>query len=196
MPNRRKLFQISLVFLGLIILFLTYFTNLEKKQDEDFKIGESVLEDDKFLEEGVNKFENVEYQGIDNSGNKFVIGSEFAEFEKEKPELINMENVKCTFTFKDKTVLTVISDKGVYNNITNDMKFSENVRMDYLENVLYSDRADFKNYENQLLVAGNISGEGPTTNLNADELDIDLNTKDLKISMYSEERVKIKTKFE
>ena len=195
MLNRRKLFQISLVFLGLIILFLTYFTNLEKKQDEDFKIGESVLEDDKFLEEGVNKFENVEYQGIDNSGNKFVIGSEFAEFEKEKPELINMENVKCTFTFKDKTVLTVISDKGVYNNLTNDMKFSENVRMDYLENILYSDRADFNNYENQLLVAGNISGEGPTTNLNADELDFDLNTKDLKISMYSEERVKIKTKF-
>ena len=38
-------------------------------------------------------------------------------------------------------------------------------------------------------------GEGPTTNLNADELDFDLNTKDLKISMYSEERVKIKTKF-
>ena len=44
-------------------------------------------------------------------------------------------------------------------------------------------------------MAGNISGEGTTTNLNADELDFDLNTKDLKISMYSEERVKIKTKF-
>ena len=67
--------------------------------------------------------------------------------------------------------------------------------MDYLENILYSDRADFNNYENQLLVAGNISGEGPTTKLSADELDFDLNTKDLKISMYSEERVKIKTKF-
>ena len=195
MPNRRKLFQISLIFLGLIIVFLTYFTNLEKNQQEDFKVSENTSDDERFLEEGVNRFENVEYQGIDNSGNKFVIGSKFAELEKDSPELINMENVKCLFTFKDNTVLTVISDKGVYNNLTNDMKFSENVRMDYLENILYSDRADFNNYENQLLVAGNISGEGPTTNLNADELDFDLNTKDLKISMYSEERVKIKTKF-
>ena len=195
MPNRRKLFQISLIFLGLIIVFLTYFTNLERNQQEDFKVSENTSEDERFLEEGVNRFENVEYQGIDNSGNKFVIGSEFAEFEKESPELINMENVKCLFTFEDNTVLTVVSDKGVYNNLTNDMKFSENVKMDYLENILYSDRADFNNYENQLLVAGNISGEGPTTNLNADELDFDLNTKDLKISMYSEERVKIKTKF-
>ena len=195
MPNRRKLFQISLITLGLIIVFLTYFTNLERNQQEDFKVSENTSDDERFLEEGVNRFENVEYQGIDNSGNKFVIGSKFAEIEKESPELINMENVKCLFTFKDNTVLTVISDKGVYNNLTNDMKFSENVRMDYLENILYSDRADFNNYENQLLVAGNISGEGPTTNLNADELDFDLNTKDLKISMYSEERVKIKTKF-
>ena len=67
--------------------------------------------------------------------------------------------------------------------------------MDYLKNIIFSDRATFNNYENQLLVAGNIKGQGPTTNLKADELDFDLNTKNLKISMYSEERVNIKTKF-
>ena len=192
---KRKLFQISLITLGLIIVFLTYFTNLEKNQQEDFKVSENTPDDERFLEEGVNRFENVEYQGIDNSGNKFVIGSKFAEFEKESPELINMENVKCLFTFKDNTVLTVISDKGVYNNLTNDMKFSENVKMDYLENILYSDRADFNNYENQLLVAGNISGEGPTTNLNADELDFDLNTKDLKISCLNQVVVQEKLQY-
>ena len=75
------------------------------------------------------------------------------------------------------------------------MKFTDNVKMDYLKNIIFSDRATFNNYENQLLVAGNIKGQGPTTNLKADELDFDLNTKNLKISMYSEERVNIKTKF-
>ena len=75
MPNRRKLFQISLITLGLIIVFLTYFTNLERNQQEDFKVSENTSDDERFLEEGVNRFENVEYQGIDNSGNKFVIGS-------------------------------------------------------------------------------------------------------------------------
>ena len=106
-----------------------------------------------------------------------------------------MENVTCVFTFKDNTILTVTSKKGIFNNITNDMKFSENVKVDYLENILFSDRVIFNNYENQLLVAGNIYGEGPTTNLKADELDFDLNTKDLKISMYDENKVNIKTKF-
>ena len=66
---KRKLFQISLITLGLIIVFLTYFTNLEKNQQKDFKVSENTPDDERFLEEGVNRFENVEYQGIDNSGN-------------------------------------------------------------------------------------------------------------------------------
>lgn len=195
MTNKKKIFQLSLVFIGLLIIFFTYFFNLEKKQPSEVVIETETKENEEFLEEGVNRFENVEYKGIDNTGNKFTIGSQFAEFKKEKPELIFMENVECFFTFKDNTVLLISSKKGIYNNISNDMQFSEDVKMDYLENTIFSDRANFNNYENQLLIAGNVRGDGPTTNLKADELDFDLNTKDLKISMYSEERVKIKTKF-
>ena len=195
MTNKKKIFQLSLIFIGLIIIFFTYFFNLEKKQPSDIVTETETKENEEFLEEGVNIFENVEYKGIDNTGNKFTIGSQFAEFKKEKPELIFMENVECFFTFKDNTVLLISSKKGIYNNISNDMQFSEDVKMDYLENTIFSDRANFNNYENQLLIAGNVRGDGPTTNLKADELDFDLNTKDLKISMYSEERVKIKTKF-
>ena len=195
MTNKKKIFQLSLVFIGLIIIFFTYFFNLEKKQPSDIVTKTETKENEEFLEEGVNRFENVEYKGIDNTGNKFTIGSQFAEFKKEKPELIFMENVECFFTFKDNTVLLISSKKGIYNNISNDMQFSEDVKMDYLENTIFSDRANFNNYENQLLIAGNVRGDGPTTNLKADELDFDLNSKDLKISMYSEERVKIKTKF-
>ena len=195
MTNKKKIFQLSLVFIGLLIIFFTYFFNLEKKQSSEVVTEIETKENEEFLEEGVNRFENVEYKGIDNTGNKFTIGSQFAEFKKEKPELIFMENVECFFTFKDNTVLLISSKKGIYNNISNDMQFSEDVKMDYLENTIFSDRANFNNYENQLLIAGNVRGDGPTTNLKADELDFDLNTKDLKISMYSEERVKIKTKF-
>ena len=195
MTNKKKIFQLSLIFIGLIIIFFTYFFNLEKKQPSEVVTEIETKENEEFLEEGINRFENVEYKGIDNTGNKFTIGSQFAEFKKEKPELIFMENVECFFTFKDNTMLLISSKKGIYNNISNDMQFSEDVKMDYLENTIFSDRANFNNYENQLLIAGNVRGDGPTTNLKADELDFDLNTKDLKISMYSEERVKIKTKF-
>ena len=190
MVNKKKIFQLSLVFIGLLIIFFTYFTNFQKKT-----VSKQEIVKEEFKEEEINKFEDVEYEGVDNSGNRFIIGSDYAQFEQERPEVINMEKIKCTFYFKDNTYLTIIADSGMFNNITNDMKFSDNVKMNYLENILFSDRAVFNNYENQLLVAGNVKGEGPQTNLQADELDFDLNTKNLKISMYSDERVNIRTKF-
>ena len=177
------------------MIFFTYFfksTETKKIFEEDKK---EVVKKEDFKDDEINRFENVEYQGIDNSGNKFVIGSDYAQFEQERPEVINMEEIKCTFYFKDNTFLTIVADSGVFNNITNDMKFSDNVKMNYLESVLFSDRATFNNYENQLLVAGNVKGENPQSKLQADELDFDLNTKNLKISMYNKERVNIKTNF-
>ena len=193
MLNKRKFFQLSLVFLGILIIFFTYFSSFKIKKTSE-KEQDTEIVNEKFKEEEINKFENVEYEGIDNNGNRFVIGSRYAQFEQEKPEEINMEMIKCIFYFKDQTVLTIIADSGLYNNITNDMRFSDNVKMDYLENTLFSDRAIFNNYENQLLIAGNVHGNSPEANLKADQLDFDLNTKNLKISMYNEERVKIKTK--
>ena len=195
MLTKRKFFQLTLILIGLFVLFFTYFFQDFKKKPilvEDKK--EDVVKKD-FEEGEVNKFENVEYQGVDNSGNRFVIGSNYAQFEEERPEIINMQEIECTFYFKDNTVLTIIADSGIFNNITNDMKFSENVKMEYLENILFSDRAIFNNYENQLLVAGNVKGENLQSKLQADELDFDLNTKDLKISMYNDERVNVKTNF-
>ena len=195
MLTKRKFFQLTLILIGLFVLFFTYFFQDFKKKPilvEDKK--EDVVKKD-FEEGEVNKFENVEYQGVDNSGNRFVIGSNYAQFEEERPEIINMQEIECTFYFKDNTILTIIADSGIFNNITNDMKFSENVKMEYLENILFSDRAIFNNYENQLLVAGNVKGENLQSKLQADELDFDLNTKNLKISMYNDERVNVKTNF-
>ena len=195
MLTKRKFFQLTLILTGLCILFFTYFYNLRTDRPLEADKEKEIVKKEEISDEEINKFENVEYQGIDNTGNRFVIGSKYAQFEKERPEVIHMEDIICTFSFKDKTVLTIIADSGVFNNITNDMKFSDNVKMNYLESVLFSDRAVFNNYEDQLLVAGNVRGENSQSKLKADELDFDLSTKNLKISMYSDERVNIKTNF-
>ena len=91
--HNRKIFQLSLVVLGFIIIFLTYFSNLSEKQTVNLSKKKEIVEkeNDEFLKEGINRFEDVEYIGIDKNGNTFVIGSEFAEYEKDRPEIINME---------------------------------------------------------------------------------------------------------
>ena len=74
---------------------------------------------------------------------KFIINSDNAEFTNTQPNLIYMKQVYCRFFFKDGTILEIISDKGLYDNITNDMEFENNVKMFYLENKIFAEKDEF-----------------------------------------------------
>ena len=192
--NRKNTIQLTLLLIGIFFIFFTYFGTQKKENlSKDIKVvEESSKKFNESIDEDLNKFEDVEYKGIDANGNRFVIWSNYAEFSTDKPEIINMTDIICNFYFKDGTTLRIISDYGIYNNITNDMEFNENVKMNYLENVLFSQRVNFTNIKNELIVEGNVITEGPDGKLRADRLDFDLNSKKLKISMYNNEKVNIK----
>ncbi|MBO6488873.1 MAG: hypothetical protein HVK34_04455, partial [Pelagibacteraceae bacterium] len=93
------------------------------------------------------------------------------------------------------TNLTIISDYGVYNNVTDDMEFTKNVKMNYLENVLFSEKANFFNVKNELLIEGNVKTTSPEGKLQADKLNFNLDSKKLKVSMYNDKKVNIKVNF-
>ena len=61
MLNKKKLFQIILFSFGILIIFLTYFSNFQKKSTVK-EVNEEEILNQEFLVEGVNRFENVEYQ--------------------------------------------------------------------------------------------------------------------------------------
>jgi hypothetical protein len=195
--NKTKFIQISLLLLAFFLIFFTYFLNLEKKQPTTNLDQIKTAETDKQKEkEGVvNTFLDVEYSGFDKNGNRFVIGSKYANFEIDRPNVIRMEQILCTFYFKDGTNLTIVSNYGIYNNVTDDMEFTENVKMNYLENVLFSEKANFFNVKNELLIEGNVKTKSPEGELQADKLNFNLDSKKLKVSMYNDKKVNIKVNF-
>ena len=177
-----------------MIIFLTYFSNLKKdKVVENIKIEKKDQKQD--TEQALNTFEDVKYEGVDSNNNKFVINSEYAEFTPEESNIIYMKKIICRFYLDDGTVLKITSDKGIYNNINNDMEFENNVKMFYLKNKLSAEKANYVNSESYLLVQENVIGETPNGNLVADKLDFDLIQKNLKISMYNENKVNIKVNY-
>ena len=193
--KKTKFVQITLLLLALFLIFFTYFLNLKKKQTSTNLDQIKTVETDKQKEEVVDTFVDVEYSGIDKNGNRFVIGSEYANFEIDKPNVVRMEQILCTFYFKDGTNLTIVSNYGIYNNVTDDMEFTENVKMNYLENVLFSEKANFFNVKNELLIEGNVKTKSPEGELQADKLNFNLDSKKLKISMYNDKKVNIKVNF-
>ena len=193
--NKKQFIQISLLLLAFFLIFFTYFFNLKKKQPSTNFDQIKTVEPKGEKEKVVNTFVDVQYSGLDKNGNRFVINSKYANFEIDKPNVIRMEQILCTFYFKDDTNLTIVSNYGIYNNVTDDMEFTENVKMNYLENVLFSEKANFFNVKNELLIEGNVKTKSPEGELQADKLDFNLGSKKLKISMYNDKKVNIKVNF-
>jgi len=193
--NKTKFIQITLLLLAFLLIFFTYFLNLKKKQTSTNLDQIKTIEPDREKKKTANTFVDVQYSGLDRNGNRFIITSKYADFETDRSNIIRMEEVLCIFYFKDQTSMTVQSSYGIYNNVTDDMEFTENVKMNYLENVLFAEKANFFNVKNELLIEGNVKTESPEGELQADKLDFNLDSKKLKISMYNDEKVNIKVNF-
>ena len=190
MSSRKKklfLIQLTIFLVASTLLYNTYRDTNEAK--EDFEKIEVESSPD------TNLFRDIEYSGFDFNGNRYVLKAEQAEFKTVKPELISMKNLDAKFYLKDGTILTVISDTGLYNNITLDIDFRKNVKADYLTYTLFSDLLSYSNSNGKLISTGNVQGNSVDRGeFSADNVEYNFKNKTLNFSMFSKERVNVKIK--
>jgi hypothetical protein len=188
--NRKK--KIILIQFVIFLVALTLLYNTYRNKNEIIKPLTKVDVD---VETNVNSFNDVQYSGFDLNGNRYTLIAGKANFKTETPEAINMENVEANFYLKDDSILKVVSDKGLYNNISLDMKFKKNVKTTYLTNKMFSDRLNYLNSSGKLIATGNVRGESVEKgNFFADNAEYDLSSKMLNFSMFNKKRVNVKLK--
>jgi len=188
--NRKKKIKLIQVTIFLVALSLLYNTYRDKS-----KITKKIVEIKSETAPNTNSFTDIEYSGFDLNGNRYRLGAGLANFKTTAPEKINMKNVEANFYLKDDTILKVVSDKGLYNNISLDMKFKKNVKTTYLTNKMFSDRLNYLNSSGKLIATGNVRGESVEKgNFFADNAEYDLSSKMLNFSMFNKKRVNVKLK--
>tara|TARA_B110000881_G_scaffold76439_1_gene66534 strand:+ start:372 stop:968 length:597 start_codon:yes stop_codon:yes gene_type:complete len=192
--NRKKKILLLQILIFISATFLLYFTYYNKNPDNNLVQVQPLVAEGKKNEKGVNSstFENIEYKGVDLNGNRYVIKSQEAEFEIDKPELINMNEMTTIFYFNDGTILEVQGDYGTYNNKTNDMTFRDNIKAVYEDNILFADNLDYLNSRSSLTIYGNVNAKSIKGDIAADNLEFDLKTKTLDISMFDNKQVNVK----
>ena len=121
MTVNRKIVQLTLIFIGLFLILITYFLYPkinEKKllQKEIYKKNTIETKD-----EGKNTFEDVEYRGLYNINKPFTIRSEKAYILTDDPEIVYMTNMHVTLYMNDGRIIVVTSNKGKYNKKTYDL---------------------------------------------------------------------------
>ncbi len=189
--KKLRIIQFFLLIFGLLIIYLTYYNKENNTVDQirSEKVKSSLEEED-------DVFFNIEYTGLDLHGNRYVLKSKEARLDESKPEIVYMKNVSTIFYFKDNTVLYIWSDEGIYNNKNFDMKFSMNVRAEYMDSKLFAEKADYSNSENYLSIYENVRIDDIRGNLIADKLLFDINKQNLAITSFNDGKINANVKLD
>ena len=91
--------------------------------------------------------------------------------------------IKAFIFIKNKDTIKVTSDFGKYNSKNYDTIFSENVIVIYPGHKITGEYLDFSFLTNLGIFTTNVIYTGEKTNLFADEIEMNLTTKDTKIFM-------------
>ena len=194
--NKLRIIQFLLLLTGLIIIYFTYYSKNEDPSSNFIseKIKKEIKQSNS--DDAKNIFYNIKYNGIDLSGNRYILTSEEAVMTKDNENLLDLKGVNYIFYLKDGTILKVSSNNGLYNNKTLDMKFRNKVLMIYNDSTLEADNAEYSNSGNYLKIKNSVKVKSDLGNISADELYFDLKSKKLNINSFENNNIKANIKID
>ena len=189
--KRLRLIQLTMLILGILIIFFTYLGKNEKQENKIItkETQEKIKEQMQIQNQQGDVFYNIEYSGLDLAGNRYILKSKEAISDKNNPEIVYMKFVEAVFYFKDNTVLNVWSEKGIYNNKTLDMNFENNVKANYEGSELFAQKAEYSNLKSYLTISEKVKINDIRGAIVADKLLFDIKKQTLNVSSLNEGKV-------
>ena len=190
----KKIIQLSLFLLATLIVFVSmylYKIGNIKKSSKTSKI-ETAKDKLSISKDMLTLMEDIKYFSKDAYGNVFEINSATGKTDLKNDDIINMENFIAKIYLKDRDVIYITSDYAKYNRNTFETNFHRNVKLIYLDHKIFGDNLllFFKN--NLISMSNNIIYNNQETKLEADRIEVNISTKEIKILMYDkEEKIKI-----
>ena len=180
-------------------LFFFYFkTNhnkdiLIKKKSIDIIEKENIQINEEKIESS-NIIEDVSYSAKDTKGNEYFLKAGEGTIDQNESNYIFLKSVKAIINLKDYKLIEISSDFGKYNINNYDTIFSKNVIITYLDYKITGDYLDFSWDKNLMIISKKVNLKNEKNSLQADVIEVNIKTKDIKIFMYEEnEKINIKS---
>ena len=182
--------KIIILILALIVFYLLY-TKYFKKEKVEKPVTLKVKED--FINS--NQIKDIKYSSKDLKGNEYILLAKEGEIDLNNSDIIFLKDVTANIKMiKNNEIITIISKYGKYNTVNYDTIFSDNVKINYLDNQIIGDYLDFSMMKNMLIISKNVVYRNLENILKADVIELNTITKDTKIFMYnSNEKVNIES---
>ena len=189
--KNKTIFQFVLLLL-VLLLSIFFYLNYFYKNDSKLASKQNVITNTDISEspDGTT-IKEILYESYDNEGNKFIIKSKSGTFDENETDNIYMVNVEAKINLMNGTFITLVSDTARYNSLNSNTKFIKNVKLECLGHKINSDNIDVIFTESKLEAYNNLIHKNSDINLSADKVELDILTKNTKIFMFDNSRVKI-----
>ena len=122
---------------------------------------------------------------LDNN-REYIIYSELSELRYENNvEIVKMEKVFGVFVDNTNLPINITSDSAVYNRTSSNTLFEKNVRIEYMDNLIMSDKLDLNFEKNIVSIYDNVVYEGIEGKMVADNIVVNLISKKIEIYMHN-----------
>ena len=192
--KKNKIIQLSLVIVGIILFFFTYYSS---DKDKIVDIDKNILigDDSKLTEKISNIIENANYVGTDNRGTFFELNANLAKVFYDKPNISNMKIVNAVISLSDGREINIKSDYAIYDKSTNNTNFMGNILVTESNNQITCDNLDLIMSENLIKIFNNVIYNGEKGLIKSDEVHIDIFKNEAILFMKnSNDKVKVKYK--
>ena len=186
--NKKVLIQITLLII-IVLILATFFTFYLSKKGKNLVLKEKDKKE--FLVENqdseLNVIKDITYIAKDDKENLFKIESKFGKINPEEPDIVLMDNVTALITLRNLEEILISSDHAIYNSKSYETNFYDNVLLEYIEHNIASENI-YLSFENNLVsISNNIIYKNLNSEMNADEIEMNLITKEIKIFMHNNE---------
>jgi len=194
MKKKELKIQGFLVIFGIFLIIATYFYYPNVKKNKVVENQTLPSESIESLIDGHDtSFENVEYRGYYDLDKSFEIQSEKAYIlDNKNADITYMINVNAKLNMSDGRIVNITSNKGRYNKFTNDCFFEEEVKASDGETIITANNLDLIATRNYVEIYNNVRLNHTSGSLRADKIDYDFETKNFKVSMLKDKKVKMK----
>jgi len=190
--KKKIIFGTSFIIVIFSILYFFYsnssykknFVEIEKKNLTEKKNIELVEE----KIESSNIIQDVSYSAKDTKGNEYFLKASEGTIDQNQSNFIFLKSVEASINLKDYELIEISSNFGKYNVNNYDTIFSKNVIISYLDNKIKGDYLDFSLDKKLMIVSKDVIIKNNRNSLQADVIEVDIETKDLKIFMYEEDK--------
>ena len=185
-----QIFLFSLIFISLIWFYNKY---LNKKNEPNNNM--KLTQEKNIGDAKSNLIYNLNYESTDLENNTYMIKSDSGEISENGNDFL-MNIVYAKITLNDQTEIVITADKAIYNNNNYNTKFFGDVVSKYGEHSIYSEKMELNFDINKIKIFERVIFKNLDTKIKTDNIEFDLITKNVLISMNNKtEKVSLKSKF-